>query len=226
MTKKSTIIALAAVMFTASALSFSGVVYAKDAGASWKASQNNIKNYLKHAPGITGQVTSKSGNILTVLSKNNTTYTVDTTTAKIFKNRNTIITLEDIQINDTIMAQGTVTGTNVLASTIFDGKPIMGKKNKNNFPGIIGTVSDTNGSTFSVTTKNNIIYSVNTTNAKITKGTPAIPATFSDIINGDTVMIRGTVNGTTVTADNIFDGKITAHKNIKSVNNKHKDSKK
>jgi len=212
MTKKSTIIALAAVMFTASALGFNGVAYAEDAGASWKSGQGNIKNYLKHAPGVTGQVTAKNGMLLIITSKNNTVYTVDASSAKIFKNRNTIITITDIQMGDTIMAQGTVTGTNVVATTIFDGKPLVGKKNRGNYPGIMGVVSSVSGNTLSVTDKNNTVYTVNASNAKIMKGAPQKTATIADIVNGDTVMIRGTVTGTTVNADTIYDGKVGQNK--------------
>lgn len=124
MTKKSTMVALAAVMFTASALGFSGVTFAESARAasSWKSSQNTIKNYLKNAPGVMGKVTAINGNTITVNSKNNTMYTIDATTAQVVKNRNTIITLSDVKIGDTIMAKGTVDGTTVTASSIFDGK--------------------------------------------------------------------------------------------------------
>ncbi len=69
-----------------------------------------------------GKVTAINGNTITVNSKNNTMYTIDATTAQVVKNRNTIITLSDVKIGDTIMAKGTVDGTTVTASSIFDGK--------------------------------------------------------------------------------------------------------
>lgn len=220
MTRKSTMIALAAIMFTAGALGFSGVVLAEDSQASWKSSQEHIKNYLKHAPGVSGRVTAISGNSITLTSKSNILYTVDVSGAKIVKNRNTIITIADIKVGDTLMVQGTVTGTSVVATTVFDGKPLMGKKNMGNFPGIMGTVSAVNGSTFSVTTKDAVIYTVTTTNAKIVKGTPPVATTVASIVNGDTVMVRGTVTGTTVTAESIFDGTFTPHAGTRVHNKK------
>lgn len=222
MTKKSTITALAAVILTASAFGFSGVALAESptTPSSWKSSQRHIKDYLKHAPGVMGQVTSINGSIVNIQSKNNVMYTIDTSSAKILKNRNTIITTSDILVGDTIMAQGTVTGNNVLATTVFDGKPIGGKKGQGNFPGVIGVVSAVNGMTFSVTTKDNVIYTVDATSAKIKKGSPATVAKIGDILNGDTVMVRGTVNDTNVTAKTILDGNLdsmqTKHRGIKS----------
>lgn len=209
MTKKSTLIAFAAVMFTAGTLGFSGVTFAEDSTTTWKGGQENIKNYLKHAPGVMGSVTAISGSTITLTSANNTLYTINASSAKIVKNRNTIITLADIKVGDTIMVQGTVSGTSVTATTIFDGKPVVSKKHAGAFPGIMGTVSATTGSTFSVTTRDAIVYTVTpTATVKIQKGTPAVTATLADIVSGDTVMVRGTVSGTTVTAESIFDGKV------------------
>ncbi len=223
MTKKGTVIALAAVMFTASALGFSGVALADNTDTSWKESQNAIKNYIKHAPGVMGKVTAINGSTITVEGKNNTVYTVDASTAKILKNRNTVITIADIKVGDTIMAQGTVTGTNVVATTVFDGKPLMGKKHNGNFPGVMGIVSNVNGSTFQVTDKNNTIYTVTTTtDTKIKKGNPPVAATITDILNGDAVMVRGAVNGSTVSAESIFDGKLGTHRGKGFLRGNHK----
>jgi CxxC motif-containing protein len=209
MAKKSTIMALAAVIFTASVLGFNGVARAEGQKASttWKLSQGHIKNYLKHAPGVIGTVVSINGSSLTISGKNNTTYTIDTTGAKIFKNRNTVITTADIKIGDVIMAQGTVNGTNVSATTVFDGKPIVGKKNQGNFSGVMGIVNGISGMTLSLTAKDGIVYTVNATQETLVeRGTPPIHSQISDIKIGDTVMVRGTVNGTVVTAEKIFDG--------------------
>lgn len=217
-------IALAAVMFTASAFGFSGIALAEvnSPSSSWKSSQDTIKNYLKHAPGVMGQVTSINGSVITINGKNNTVYTIDASTAKIVKNRNTVITIADIKVGDNIMAQGTVTGTNVAATTVFDGKPIMGKNKHGDFPGVMGVVSNVNGTTFSVTTKDAKVYTVTTANAKIMKGMPPVQATISDVLNGDTVMVRGVVTDTTVAAESIFDGKVGTHSGKGFMNDKHK----
>jgi hypothetical protein len=214
MTKKSTVIALAAVILSASAFGFNGIALAENqASSSWKSSQGHIKNYLQHAPGVIGTISSINGNIIAMTGKNNTTYTIDASTAKIFKNRNTVITAADMKVGDVIMAQGTVSGTSVAATTIFDGKPIVGKKNQGNFPGVMGVVSSMNGTTFMVTAKDGVVYTIDAANAKIHKGSPAIAATLSDILNGDTIMVRGSVSGTTVTASTILDGKLEQGRN-------------
>ena len=49
------------------------------------------------------------------------------------------------------------------------------------------------------------------TNAKVTKDNAA--SSISSIVVGDTIMVQGTVNGTTVTAKNIFDGKMIPKRN-------------
>jgi hypothetical protein len=211
MTKKSTVIALAAVILTASAFGFNGVALAETntSASSWKESQKYIKDYLKHAPGIIGSVSAVNGNQITVTARNKITYTIDTEQAKIFKNRNTLITVADIKVGDTIMAQGTFNGTTITATTLFDGKPLRtGKKGHSGaFPGVMGTVSANNGTTFSITTKDGALYTVATTSAtKIWKGSPAVTSTISNIANGDIVMARGQVVGQTVTAEEIFDG--------------------
>ncbi len=76
---------------------------------------------------IKGTVTTISGSILTVTSKNSITYTVDATNATFSKfskfstTISTAITLADVKIGDIIAAKGTLTGTNMIATAIMDG---------------------------------------------------------------------------------------------------------
>ena len=210
-TKKSTVIAFAAVILTASAFGFTGIASANTntTPSSWKSTQKTIKDYLKHAPGVVGKVQSIAGNSIIVTSSNNTTYTIDITDAKIFKNRNTVISINDVNVGDTLMIQGTFNGTTVTANTIFDGKGISGKKYRGNFPGVMGIVSSVGPTTFTVTTKDSVAYTVTTTSAtKITTGSSKATALISDIVNGDTVMVRGTITGHDVLAKSIFDVKV------------------
>jgi hypothetical protein len=207
MTKKSTVIAFAAVLFTASAFGFTGVSFAETpkTPSSWKASQKNIKEYLRHAPGVAGTVTSVTGTSIIISAKNNTTYSIDTSGAKIFKNRNTVITPADVKTGDKIMAQGTFDGTKVLATTVFDGKGVIDKKHNGSFPGVMGIVNSVSPTLLTVTTKDNVVYTVKiTASTKIDKKTSNI----TDIAIGDTVMVRGMVVGNEVTAKTIFDAKI------------------
>ena len=186
--------------------------------------------------GVFGTVSAINGNIITVTSKrggpkattNNattttTTYTIDATNAKITKN-NVAGTIGSILVGDTLVAQGTLTGTNLVATTIRDGALMLGKGRDlgnetnnganqtlpftgNGQPIVAGTVSSINGSTLTITNKSNVSYTVDATNAKIVQGQTTI--TVSNIVVGDSVVVQGTINGNTVTASNIIDQKVT-----------------
>ncbi|MEJ0021400.1 MAG: DUF5666 domain-containing protein [Candidatus Doudnabacteria bacterium] len=165
--------------------------------------------------GVFGSVTAISGNNLTVASKmrpmantttTSATYTVDATNATVTKN-GAASTVSNIAVGDMVMVQGTVNGTSVIATKINDG--IMMRK-----PGVFGTVATINGNTLTVTSKvwskgntsaaTSTTYTVDDTNATVTKNGAA--SSVSNIAVGDTVMVQGTVNGTSITATAINDG--------------------
>ncbi len=128
----------------ASGLGISSYAHA-DTGIS-----NNITNRPAHtrtfrsmAPRVFGRVTAINGTTITLVGsthisgenhKDSTsttiavapteiTYTIDASSAKVMKNfASATATLTDISVNDKIMVEGTITGSNVLAATIFDGK--------------------------------------------------------------------------------------------------------
>ena len=188
-------------------------------------------------PGVFGTVTAISGNIITVNSTRRTnpsttnststvattatTYTVDATNAKITKN-NVAGTISSVIVGDTISAQGTLTGTNLVATTIRDGVMMKqvgdtnGQPDKNQTspitgngqPIVAGTVSTISGSTLTITNKSNVVYTVDATNAKIAQGANTI--TISGLTVGDMVVVQGTVNGTSVVATSVIDQKIAA----------------
>ena len=74
--------------------------------------------------------------------------------------------------------------------------------------GIFGTVSATNGNSISVAAKaapnatsaSPTTYTVDATNAKIYKGSPTSTVSVSSIAVGDSIMVQGTVTGTSVVA--------------------------
>ncbi len=75
-------------------------------------------------------------------------------------------------------------------------------------PGISGTVASVSGNNIILTGKNKTTYTVDATNAAITKivnGTKAT-LTVSQIVTGDNLKVSGTVSGTSVTAKTIVDG--------------------
>ena len=71
-------------------------------------------------PIVAGNVTSISGTSLVITNKSNVTYTVDASSAKINQGPSKTATISNISVGDTIVVQGAVTGTNVVASTIID----------------------------------------------------------------------------------------------------------
>lgn len=79
-----------------------------------------------HRPGVFGTVTAISGSSITIDSKGfgpnavEATYTIDASNATVTKN-NATASLGDIAVGDTVMAQGTVSGTSVTATSIRDG---------------------------------------------------------------------------------------------------------
>lgn len=75
-------------------------------------------------------------------------------------------------------------------------------------PAVVGSVTAASGNTLTVTDRNNTVFTVDTTNAKITKGfgPNATTITLGDIKVGDMVAVRGTVSGNAVAATNIETG--------------------
>lgn len=164
-------------------------------------------------PGVFGTVASVSGTTLTVTSKGfrqnatATTYTVDASNATVTKN-GANSSVSNIATGDTVMVQGTVSGTSVTAKTIRDGMSqgqtpaIQG----NGQPVIGGNMTAINGSTLTVTNKSNVTYTVDASSAKVSKaGVTTMGATISNVVVGDNVVVQGTVNGTSVTASSIID---------------------
>ena len=73
--------------------------------------------------------------------------------------------------------------------------------------GVAGTITAVNGDTITLTGKDGTTYTVDATSAKISK-TSTIDV--SGLSVGDTLMVGGTVNGSSVTATNIMDGALPA----------------
>ena len=189
-------------------------------------------------PGIFGTVTAISGNTITVTQKTFTrpgantssanaptpiVYSVDASNATITKN-NATASLSAIAVGDTIMVQGTVSGTNVTATTIRDGIPARGQRpfgaangqnqkattpiiQGNGEPIVGGSVTAISGNTLTITNKSNVTYTVDATNATVQKGNAK--SDISGIAVNDNVVVQGTVNGTSVVASSVIDSGAT-----------------
>jgi len=181
-------------------------------------------------PVVTGTVTAISGNTFTVTVKGwqrgnkaaptSTVYTVDATSATITKGSATS-TVSAILVGDTVMIKGTVTGTSVVATAIRVGA--IGRSEKmseltektkttsltptvagNGQPVVGGNVTTISGNSVTIVNSSNVTYIIDVTTAKVMKK-GVTTATLSNITVGDSVIVQGTVNGTSVTAVSVLD---------------------
>ncbi len=173
--------------------------------------------------GLRGTVATVNGSTFTLTTKKlNTdgvtlstqTYMVNASNATVTKNGSTS-TVSNILVGDTVMVSGTITGTSVVAKTVRDGFPAvgMGRGNKigsliqgNGQPVVGGKVTVVSGNTITILNSSNVTYSIDATNAKIEK--EGVISSISSIAIGDSVIVQGTVNGTTITAASIIDSQI------------------
>lgn len=199
-------------------------------------------------PGVFGTVSAINGTTITITSKGfagyghpssttamptPTTYTVDASNATVVKD-GASSTISSVAVGDTIVVRGTVSGTNVTATSIFDGVvpgganpggPMRGFGHGNGSstgmwsasstalfqgngePVIGGTVTAITGSTLTVTNKSNVTYTVDGSSAVVVKGN--VSSSLANVAVNDNVLIQGAVNGTSVTASTILDQSTT-----------------
>lgn len=161
-----------------------------------------------------GTVTVVSGTTITMTSKQSskdsttatettTTYTVDAGSAKVTEDGKDS-TVSAIVVGDRLMVKGTTSGTTITATSIA----IQNNQGQSNTadsgePVVVGTVTAVNGTTITMTNKNEVVYTVETSAANITKNNSE--TTVSGISVGDTIVVQGTFSGTTVTATTVVD---------------------
>ena len=160
-------------------------------------------------PHVDGKITAIDGNILTITEDAHGqdvggTYTVDIGSATITKSGGAG-SVSSFAVGDMIFAEGTITGTNVVATKISDG--FEGRGFGHGGPGrmghgVTGTVTAVSGSTITVTGKDGKSYTVNASAAQVSK---MVTESLSDIVVGDTIGVQGEVSGTSITANHIMD---------------------
>lgn len=168
------------------------------------------QNFHRIGPGIMGTVASISGHTITVTGKNATTYTVDATNAKFFKKTADAqlgtVTIADVAVGDALGVRGAVTGTSVVATEVIDGVGsgiFRGHRGPGKGLGVMGTVSAINGNTLTVTKPDGKTYTVDASNAKVSK---VVDLSVSGIKVGDHIGVEGAITGTSVVASHIMDG--------------------
>jgi len=192
----------------------------------------NEQNFNMMKPNVVGKVSVINGNTITVISQRKsdkngtgvaTTFTVDATNAKILRGE-TAIKVSDIVVGDNVVVQGTITGTNVAATVIRDGKIGNGNENENNQallqiqgngqPVVAGKVTAISGSTITIT-NSNVTYTINASSAKFLVG-GATSATILNVTVGDNIIAQGTVNGTSMVASTVIDQKAKTSNGLES----------
>ncbi len=167
--------------------------------------------------GVTGTVSSISGTTIMVAGKTRpngaaaTTYTVDASSATVIKNGQTSA-VSNIAVGDTVMVQGTITGTNVAAKNIRDGVPpqMQSAIQGNGQPVVAGKVTLISGNSITITNNSNVTYTVDATGAKFVVSGITSPS-ISNVAVGDNLVIQGTVSGNSVTASSVIDQKAKAN---------------
>lgn len=215
-------------------IGFAGTGIASAATTPKETPQGWMRGGMMKNRGEFGIVTAVNGPTITINTKNpkstaNIVYTIDARNATVTKS-GTASSVSAIAVGDTIMVQGTLNGTTITATKIFDGilKQKEDTKNKplpftgNGQPVVAGSITAINGTTITITNKSNVTYTIDATNAKILKGGTTNP-TIANLAAGDTVVVQGTVNGTTVAAATLIDQSVqadTSHESTKGVSHR------
>ena len=132
-----------------------------------------------------GTVTATSSTGFTLKTRDNTSLTIDASSAKIIRMPRTVIALSDVKVNDSVWVTGTKVNTTITASVIYamseNVKPAKAK----------GTVTSVSGNTITLQTKNDKTVTVNTTaDTHIVKADGTVGAN-TDILVGSKVKIWG-----------------------------------
>jgi len=144
------------------------------------------------APTVSGSATGVNGNIIYLTGTNGTSYTIDATSASIRK-AGTTIAVSSILSGDSLSVRGTLTGNNVVATSIMDGVASEGSNgqawsaNRANFSA--GTITTLNNPSFTMQTSTTTV-TVNTNSSTIFKNANAV-ASFANLAVGQRVYVNG-----------------------------------
>lgn len=209
-------------------------------GGAWgSADEHGLIMRNGAAPGIFGTVSAVNGDTLTVTSverirpeatvsaTSSVVYTVDASNAKIYKgSATTTVSVSDIATGDTVMVQGTISGTNIIATVIRDGVfprstggPWMPGRgfdrgasstsstvpaiHGNGEPVVGGSVTAISGTTLTITNTSNVTYTIDAAAATVV--VRGATSTLASVAVGDNIIVQGTVSGNLVTASSIID---------------------
>lgn len=207
---------------------FQGPMQGQGGARTGRGTQGQHEGMMER-PAVFGTVQSVSGTSISLLGKTmsaaaTTTYTIDASDARIDKQGvQGTTTVSSISVGDTLMVMGTISGTSVTARTIrdgamggqredmMDGRPgsstsdrtMDGSFHGNGQPVVGGTISSISGNTITITNEGGSTFTVDATNATVMK--EGATSTVSTLASGDSIIVQGTVNGSSVTATSIVD---------------------
>jgi len=212
-----------------------GMLFASSGVAFADTASTQGNHWGERPPGVFGIVQSISGSTLSVQSQmpgegtSAATYSVNASGATVTKN-GAASSLSAVATGDRVMVEGTVSGTSVTATAVHDGMPQGGREGMRGGPGawgnasstrgmpmmegaampqgngqpvIGGTVSSVNGSTISLANKGNTTYTVDASSATVFKNNAT--SSIGNVATGDSIIVQGSVNGTSVTASSVID---------------------
>ncbi len=199
--KKKTIVFLIAIAVVASFVGFASSSFAEG----------------KRSPAIVGVVTEINGSSLTLIARDNNTYTVDASDAKVVKGFlgfwSKPSSFSNIQVTDTLTVKGDVNGSSISATDIADNKTPKNAQSDartNKTPSILDTVINavTGGTTTTPDTSSSTPETASTTasstdvivnnEASTTSTTTASTTSITDnVINAISDTIQNVVNAVT-----------------------------
>jgi hypothetical protein len=141
-----------------------------------------------------GAVTAKTDSSLTILSTNNVSYTVNLAAgAEIYINKIKQSNLSGFVVGDNVMVQGTISGNTISAKRLIAIHLPSGT--------IAGKITASSGTTLTVLGSDNKTYTVLTVDA-------SVKAKDGSLAVGDSVVVKGDLAGTTLTAQTVTEGSV------------------
>jgi Domain of unknown function (DUF5666) len=157
----------------------------------------------------TGTITAVNGASFTLTTKANAALTVNTTSTTVIEkmiegtNTKQPATINDLAVGENMLITGAVDS----ASNTIDASIVRIMIQRVSKTGVVQSVS---GNVITLTAKDGTTFTADATGAKLMRRYGASIVDVSEIQNGDTLVVAGTMNGTTLTILSIRDNSLQA----------------
>ncbi len=147
-----------------------------------------------------GVITAKTDNSITMLGSNNVSYTVTLASdSQLWINKSKQVNLSGFAVGNNVMVQGTLSGNTISAKKVMAINLPLGT--------VVGKITAVNGTTLTVSGSDSKSYTVLVANADIkAKGDKS--SKLSNLTVGDSVLVKGDLDGTTITAKTVTEENI------------------